>query len=78
MASTPANAGRHSPGAVRPGAGAAGGVGYAAMTVLRAEPRPGVEVVLELVDLDVETVRAARAMLPVLANSRFGSMLRRP
>lgn len=38
-------------GAVRPGAGAAGGVGYAAMTVLGAEPRPGVEVVLELVGL---------------------------
>lgn len=32
---------------------------------------------LEVVDLDVETVRAARAMLPVLANSRFASSLRR-
>lgn len=39
-------------GAVRPGAGAAGGVGYAAMTVLGAEPRPGIDVVLELVGLD--------------------------
>jgi len=38
-------------GAVRPGAGAAGGVGYAAMTVLGAEPRPGIDVVLELVAL---------------------------
>jgi glycerate 2-kinase len=38
-------------GAERPGAGAAGGVGYAAMTVLGAEPRPGIEVVLELVAL---------------------------
>lgn len=34
--------------ASRPGAGAAGGVGYAAMTVLRATMRPGIEVVLEL------------------------------
>ena len=39
-------------GAVRPGAGAAGGVGYAAMTALGAEPRPGIDVVLELVGLD--------------------------
>ncbi|MFT4295526.1 MAG: glycerate kinase, partial [Micropruina sp.] len=39
-------------GAARPGAGAAGGVGYAAMTVLGAEPRPGVDLVLELVGLD--------------------------
>ncbi len=45
-------------GAVRPGAGAAGGVGYAAMTVLGAEPRPGVEVVLELVDLDAQLAGA--------------------
>ena len=34
-----------------PGAGAAGGVGYAALAVLGAERRPGIEVVLELVDL---------------------------
>ena len=34
-----------------PGAGAAGGVGYAALAVLGAERRPGVEVVLELVGL---------------------------
>lgn len=33
-----------------PGAGAAGGVGYAAMTVLGASMRPGIEVVLELGD----------------------------
>ena len=33
------------------GAGAAGGVGYAALAVLGAERRPGVQVVLELVDL---------------------------
>ena len=39
-------------GAVRAGAGAAGGVGYAAMTVLGAEPRPGVDVVLGLVGLE--------------------------
>ena len=41
-------------GAVRAGAGAAGGVGYAAMTVLGAEPRPGVDVVLDLVGLDAQ------------------------
>jgi glycerate 2-kinase len=34
-----------------PGAGAAGGVGYAALAVLGAERRPGVQVVLDLVDL---------------------------
>jgi glycerate kinase len=32
-----------------PGAGAAGGVGYAALTVLAAKRRPGIEVVLDLV-----------------------------
>lgn len=32
----------------RPGAGAAGGVGYAAMAVLDAHMRPGIEVILEL------------------------------
>lgn len=37
-----------------PGAGAAGGVGYAALTVLKAVRRPGIEVVLELVDLDAK------------------------
>jgi glycerate kinase len=35
--------------AMLPGAGAAGGVGYAALTVLRAQRRPGIDVVLELV-----------------------------
>jgi glycerate 2-kinase len=34
-----------------PGAGAAGGVGYAAMTVLNAGRRPGIDVVLELAGL---------------------------
>ena len=34
----------------RPGAGAAGGVGYAAMAVLGAQMRPGIEVMLELGD----------------------------
>lgn len=32
------------------GAGAAGGVGFAALAVLGAQPRPGIELVLELVD----------------------------
>ena len=35
---------------MRPGAGAAGGVGYAAMAVLGARMRPGIDVVLELGD----------------------------
>ncbi|MBC3190618.1 glycerate kinase [Pseudonocardia sp. C8] len=35
-----------------PGAGAAGGVGFAALAVLRATRRPGIEVVRELVRLD--------------------------
>ncbi len=33
----------------RPGAGAAGGVGFAALAVLGARPRPGIDVVLDLV-----------------------------
>jgi glycerate 2-kinase len=32
-----------------PGAGAAGGVGFAALSVLRASPSPGIEVVLDLI-----------------------------
>ncbi|MDO5366494.1 glycerate kinase [Kocuria sp.] len=35
-----------------PGAGAAGGVGYAALAVLHATRRPGIDVVLDLVNLD--------------------------
>ncbi len=35
-----------------PGAGAAGGVGFAALTVLQAELRPGIELILELIDFD--------------------------
>lgn len=35
-----------------PGAGAAGGVGYAALAVLDATRRPGIDVVLDLVNLD--------------------------
>ena len=41
-----------------PGAGAAGGVGYAALAVLGAERRPGVDVVLDLVDLDAAVAGA--------------------
>lgn len=37
--------------ALAPGAGAAGGVGYAALAVLEAEPRSGIEVVLGLTGL---------------------------
>ncbi|KRF08794.1 glycerate kinase [Arthrobacter sp. Soil782] len=37
--------------AAAPGAGAAGGVGYAALAVLNAERRPGIDVVLELTGL---------------------------
>lgn len=36
----------------RAGAGAAGGVGYAALAVLRAEMAPGIDLVLDLVGLD--------------------------
>ncbi len=47
------------PGAGRmPGAGAAGGVGFALLAVLGATRRPGVEVVLDLVGLD-ETLAGA-------------------
>ncbi|WP_142058219.1 glycerate kinase [Pseudarthrobacter sp. B4EP4b] len=35
-----------------PGAGAAGGVGYAAIAILAATRRPGIDVVLEFTDLD--------------------------
>ena len=38
--------------AERPGAGAAGGVGFAAMAVLGARPVPGIDLVLDLVGLD--------------------------
>lgn len=36
----------------RPGAGAAGGVGFAAVAVLGAELRPGIELMLDLLDFD--------------------------
>ena len=42
----------------RPGAGAAGGVGFALLAVLGAERRSGVDVVLDLVDLDSALVGA--------------------
>lgn len=35
-----------------PGAGAAGGVGFAAVAVLRARMRPGIAMILDLVELD--------------------------
>jgi glycerate 2-kinase len=35
-----------------PGAGAAGGVGFAALAALRAQLRPGIEMILDLVELD--------------------------
>ncbi|GHF90399.1 MULTISPECIES: glycerate kinase [Amycolatopsis] len=38
--------------AERPGAGAAGGVGFAAMAVLGARMRPGIELLLDLLDFD--------------------------
>ncbi|SDJ64560.1 glycerate kinase [Actinopolyspora mzabensis] len=43
----------------RPGAGAAGGVGYGAMTALSARFRSGSDVVLELVDFDRDLAGAA-------------------
>ena len=45
-----------------PGAGAAGGVGFAALAVLRARVRPGIEMILDLVDLDKHLVGAAAAI----------------
>ena len=43
----------------RPGAGAAGGVGYAALAVLGARMRPGIEIVLDLVDFTAQAAGAA-------------------
>ena len=42
----------------RPGAGAAGGAGFAALALLNAEIRPGIELILELVDFDRRIVGA--------------------
>jgi len=42
----------------RPGAGAAGGAGYAAVGVLDAEIRPGIELILDLIDFDARVVGA--------------------
>jgi glycerate kinase len=42
----------------RPGAGAAGGAGYAALAVLDAEIRPGIELILDLIDFDAKVVGA--------------------
>ena len=42
-----------------PGSGAAGGVGFAALAVLGAQARPGIELVLELVDFDAALDGAA-------------------
>jgi glycerate kinase len=44
------------------GAGAAGGVGFAALAVLRARMRPGIEVILNLIDLDKHLVGALAAV----------------
>ena len=41
-----------------PGAGAAGGVGYAALAMLGATMRPGIDVIVELTDFDAELARA--------------------
>ncbi|AXB42134.1 glycerate kinase [Amycolatopsis albispora] len=45
-----------------PGAGAAGGVGFAALSVLGAKTRPGIEVVLELLGF-ADAVRDARLVI---------------
>ncbi|MGV9305286.1 glycerate kinase [Nonomuraea sp. NPDC003727] len=45
-----------------PGAGAAGGVGFAALAFLRAEIRPGIEYLLELLGFD-EQVKGARLVV---------------
>jgi glycerate kinase len=42
----------------RPGAGAAGGTGYAALALLNAEIRPGIELILDLINFDAQVVGA--------------------
>jgi len=42
----------------RPGAGAAGGTGYAALALLNAEIRPGIELILDLINFDAHVVGA--------------------
>ncbi|SJN08828.1 Glycerate kinase [Leucobacter sp. 7(1)] len=44
--------------AAAPGAGAAGGVGYAALAVLGAEQQPGTDIVIALTGLDTEIAQA--------------------
>lgn len=56
--------------ATDPGAGAAGGVGYAALTVLGARRRPGVEVVLELTHF---LERAGQASLVITGEGSLDS-----
>jgi glycerate kinase len=46
-----------------PGAGAAGGVGFAALAVLGAQARPGIEMVLDLVDFDAALDGAALVII---------------
>ena len=46
-----------------PGAGAAGGVGFAALAVLGAQARPGIELVLDLVDFDFALDGAALVII---------------
>jgi glycerate kinase len=46
----------------QPGAGAAGGIGFAALAVLEARLRPGIEMILDLVDLDKHLVGACAAI----------------
>jgi glycerate 2-kinase len=46
-----------------PGAGAAGGVGFAALAVLGAQARPGIELVLDLVDFDAALNGAALVII---------------
>ncbi|GAA4284329.1 glycerate kinase [Brevibacterium daeguense] len=54
--------------AVRPGAGAAGGVGFAAFAVLGAEPVPGAEYVMDLIGFDQAL---GQAELVVTGEGRF-------
>lgn len=44
--------------AERPGAGAAGGTGFAALALLNAEIKPGIELILDLIDFDSRVVGA--------------------
>ena len=56
---TASTAARESPAERLPGAGAAGGVGFAALAVLGARARPGIELLLELTGFSAKLAEAS-------------------